>query len=416
MRVLWITHDPIRAFIGPGQSYSGFWKESLLRLLKSKGAEEISVAFPGKQKMKLSSDSYSFRYPAKKVFHQLPKITIQDLQWIIEDCKPQLIHVHGTEVPYGLISQYIKVPVVISLQGFISEWYNALLGDIAVPVWKKKKSLKEHFLKNSFYDLHSKWYKNSECERDVVRKNKYFIGRTSFDKGFVFKSNSAATYFTGHELLRDDFYQSTWDIRKIKRHSIYTSLFISPVKGFHVLLEAISYLKEEFPDLKIYVAGKLTSKMISPVFGNAFFRFLEEIIESKGLADHIEFCGKLEGNQIAKILEQTHVFALPSYMENSSNALGEAQITGVPCVASNCGGTETIIKDNFNGFLFQRGDAYELAQRIREVFLNDELAEKFSKNGKTFGAAFHSKSLILEEYSKIYTSISELENQNPETT
>ncbi len=405
MRILWITHDPIRSFIGKGQSPSGFWKESLLKLLRTETSDTISVAFPGKQREVVDAESYSFRYSTRKIFHGLPGETITDLQWIIKEFNPELIHVHGTEIPYGLIAEHTKVPVVVSLQGFISEWYNGLLGDIALPVWKKYKTLKEYVLRNGYPDMHAYWFKNAECERDVVRKNKYFIGRTTFDKYFVLKSNESATYFTGHELLRDSFYETNWDISTIQRHSLYTSLFINPVKGFHVLLEAISYLKKDYPNIKINVAGQLTEKMTSMFTGNAYFRYLKELIETKNLSAHVNFCGKLEGYQIADILKQTHVFALPSYMENSSNALGEAMISGVPCIGSDCGGTESIIENNVNGLIFNRGNAYELAQLIRKVFEDDELAIKLSAKGKEFGSAFHSKKLILNQYKDIYAKI-----------
>jgi len=410
MRILWITHDPIRTTIEQGQSSSGFWKESLLKLLKAETGDSIIVAFPGKEKKLIAADTYNFRYPAKKVYHNLSAITEADLKWAINECKPDLIHIHGTEIPYGLLTKKLTIPVVISLQGFISEWYNSVLGDIPLPIWKKEKTLKEYFLRNGFVDMHCQWFQNAACEIETVKANKYFIGRTQFDKNFTLKNNNKAVYFTGNELLREEFYAAKWDIQKIKKYSIYTSSFTNPVKGFHILLQAISFLVKEFPELKVTVPGKLTSKMTSKVFGNAYFRMIQEIIDTNQLQNHINFSGKLEGNEIASILQQTHLFALPSFMENSSNALGEAQVIGVPSVVSNCGGTPDIITDGENGLIFRRGDAYELAMQIRKIFVNNHLAEKLSTGARENGSAFHSRSKILSQYSSTYKNILTLEN------
>ncbi len=410
MRILWITHDPIRTSIEQGHSSSGFWKEALLKLLKEESKDDIIVAFPGKEKKLIAANTYQFRYSAKKTFNDLSVSAKEDLQWIITDCRPDIIHVHGTEIPYGLLSKIITVPVVISLQGFISEWYNSVLGDIALPIWEKEKTVKEYILKNSFVDMHRQWYYNSMCEIQTVKINKYFIGRTKFDNFFVLKNNSTATYFTGNELLRNEFYADTWEIDKINKFSIYTSSFTNPVKGFHILLEAITLLISEFPELKVIVPGKLTAKMSSSLFGNSYFKILQRLIDTNKLQKHIEFAGKLEGKKIASILKQTHVFALPSFMENSSNALGEAQVIGVPCVVSNCGGTPSIVENGKNGLVFSRGDAYDLAMKIRQIFTDKQLSEKLSLAARESGSEFHSRSKILSQYSSIYKNILALEN------
>lgn len=405
MRILWITHDPIRPTIGQGHSSSGFWKESLLKLLREKTDNEIIVAFPGKEKTSTAGSTYTFRYTSKKTYKSLPALCESDLLWIIADCKPDLIHVHGTEIPYGLLVKKTSIPVVVSLQGFISECYNSVLGDIALPEWKKEKTLKELILKNSFIDMHNQWYHNSACETETVKANKYFIGRTQFDQSVIAKHNASATYFPGNELLRDEFYSTVWDLKKINRYSIYSSSFTNPLKGFHILLGAAALLKNEFPGLRITVPGKLTAKMCSRIFGNAYFRMIREIINTNQLEKHIEFAGKLEGKEIVSILQRTHLFALPSFMENSSNALGEAQLMGVPCVASDCGGTPSVIKNGENGLLFSRGDVHKLAMQIREVFLNDRLAEKLSQEARKSGEEFHNPNKILLQYSSIYKNI-----------
>jgi hypothetical protein len=176
IKILWISHDPIRISSSTSASVSGFWKESLLKVLDSSSTLNIRVAHPGDYSVSkmdsASKDSFQFRIPSKRVYTELPDITVQDMLKIIENYEPDLIHVHGTEKPYGLITKYTCVPVVVSLQGFLSESYYHVLGNIPVHIWQKEKTFKEYVKRNSFLDLHKYWYENSFCEMEILRVNK----------------------------------------------------------------------------------------------------------------------------------------------------------------------------------------------------------------------------------------------------
>lgn len=76
-------------------------------------------------------------------------------------------------------------------------------------------------------------------------------------------------------------------------------------------------------------------------------------------------------------LLKTHVFLLPSAIENSSNSLGEAMLLGMPCVASNSGGTQDILEHKKEGYLYPYTEPAMCAEYISKIFENDELACKF---------------------------------------
>jgi glycosyltransferase involved in cell wall biosynthesis len=405
MRILWITHDPIRTDAEKAHSSSGFWKEALFEALKIHTKIELIAACPGNRKEKVNASSYFFRYSNPKLFHQLPSKTKEDLLWIINSCKPDLIHVHGTELPYGFIKNETTVPVVISLQGFLSECCQSVLGDIPLPIWEKHKTLKEFVLKNSFLDMHRQWFLNAECEVNIIKQNKFFLGRTAFDRNVVLKHNPGAGYFQANELLRAEFYDTVWNIDNSVPYSLFTSSFSNPLKGFHFLLEAVSYLKEEFPSVSIQVPGYLSEKNSSRITGSSYAGIIKSLIEKYNLKNHVQFLGKLNGLQMAAQLQKTHAFILPSLIENSSNALGEAQVMGLPCITSPGGGTKSIIKNEVNGLFFERADAYDLAQKIRKIFLTRDLAVQLSEGAKKAGSAFHNKEIIINQYSEAYKKI-----------
>lgn len=76
-----------------------------------------------------------------------------------------------------------------------------------------------------------------------------------------------------------------------------------------------------------------------------------------------------------------NVYIMPSAIENSPNSLCEAQILGVPVVASYCGGTPTLMTDQESGY-FYRYEEYEMLAQIiimlfgQSDFLQLSLAER----------------------------------------
>ena len=79
------------------------------------------------------------------------------------------------------------------------------------------------------------------------------------------------------------------------------------------------------------------------------------------------FSGNLNAAEMMHEYLLANVFVCPSSIENSSNSLGEAQILGVPCVASYVGG----VPDMMTGCeqnLYRFEDIEMLAYKICEIF------------------------------------------------
>src|SRR5581483_2952640 len=100
----------------------------------------------------------------------------------------------------------------------------------------------------------------------------------------------------------------------------------------------------------------------------AYDRFLRRRISGAALDSSIRHLGFLDADAMAGELRRAHVFALPSFMENSSNSLCEAMQVGLPCVASYAGGVPSLIEHGRTGLLFPPGDAPLLAEYIARIF------------------------------------------------
>jgi glycosyltransferase involved in cell wall biosynthesis len=80
----------------------------------------------------------------------------------------------------------------------------------------------------------------------------------------------------------------------------------------------------------------------------------------------IEFTGWLEDPSAA--LSGLDLLVVPSTgPEATTRVVPEAWAAGVPVLASNIGGIAEIMKDGWNGFLFEPGSAAELAEGIERI-------------------------------------------------
>ena len=113
-------------------------------------------------------------------------------------------------------------------------------------------------------------------------------------------------------------------------------------------------------------------------------------------------------------LLKANVFVQASSIENSPNSLGEAMLLGVPCVASNVGGTSDMLIDKEEGFLYPYTEPAMLAYYISKVFNDDELASKIGKNAKAHALITHDRKTNTDNMLKIYRRISneEIDRKN----
>ena len=65
---------------------------------------------------------------------------------------------------------------------------------------------------------------------------------------------------------------------------------------------------------------------------------------------------------------KANVFICPSTCENSSNSIAEAQLLGVPCIASARGGNPDMIPNNLCGTLYEFYDLDGLTNSVMGVF------------------------------------------------
>lgn len=295
---------------------------------------------------------------------------------INDEVKPDVVHIHGTEYSHGYA--YMQAcgndKVVISIQGMISACgYYYLCGMSNLDILSNI-TLRDLF-KGSLWYQKRLFLNSGLIETKMLRDSQHVIGRTSWDRERVWSLNPKAKYHSCNETLRQEFYDgSIWDYNKCNKHTIFLSQAGYPLKGFHLLLKAMPLILRHYPDAKVRVAGydiTNTSSFRDILRLSGYGRYIKRLIKQLNLSNKVVFTGALNAEEMKSEYLSANVFVCPSSIENSPNSLGEAQILGVPCVASYVGGVPDMMlgcEDN----LYRVEEIEMLAYKICQIFAKQD--------------------------------------------
>lgn len=323
---------------------------------------------------------------------------------VIQSVSPDLIHFHGSEYHYGLLQagNCLNVPAVLSIQGLMSECARVYFGGLSLREIFSAHTLGEIRYRSGIWGGWRQFGRRARVENTIIMGMQHVIGRTRWDRAHVKAINSKVTYYYCDELLRPVFYRTERERENIQKFSIFTPSASYPLKGFHILLKAVALLKEEFPGITIHLAD---SQSIHVKASGGYYRFLHKMIVDLQLTDCIEWIGPQDGAGMAKALATAHVFSLPSLIENSSNSLAEAMLVGVPSTVSLAGGLTSRVKDLSTALCFPAGDHVLLAECIRMLFMDDDLAQGLARNAQEVARKRHDYAVVSNDLLSIYQAI-----------
>jgi glycosyltransferase involved in cell wall biosynthesis len=319
---------------------------------------------------------------------------------IINKFSPDIIHIHGTENIFGSILGKVQIPIVISIQGIVSAIYykyNVASGYIDVNV---AKNILYKLLGIKPFIITYKTLKNfASIEKETLKKTKYVIGRTSWDYKCMKTLAPKARYFTNNEILRDVFYKHIWSKPRRKEIIIMSTMGESFYKGLEQVCLTAGLLNSH-NNIKIKFIWKIAGLEKEGLLVKA----TKKTVKCNEIKE-IYYMGKLSDQELVKELLKSDIYVNVSHIENSSNSLSEALLLGVPSIATNVGGTSTLIKDGKTGILVPDGDPVSLAAAILELNNNYEKALFLSKNSRQEALKRHNKITIVTELLNIYKSI-----------
>lgn len=421
MRVLWVTQAKIS--ISQKHVASGGWTVGALKALVSRDDMEMHYAYLHNDTEDYCEDGVHFWGIAPLNGLKYPQKTEDDIYQLIMKIDPEVIHCWGTETPItlaavraakkaGLIDR-----VVINIQGML-KYCEGTFTKTGVPGLKFPGIRPiELATRTSTYSLLQSFRKRLPYEMEAVCSVKHLIGRTPIDRTFALQQASQAKYHKCNETLREAFYdKEKWSALNMQRHSIFMSETDYPIKSLDKMFEALAIISRRYDDVQLYIAGqdvfcerKLGKQPWDSIPAwikrNGYQAYLFKLAKKLNIKDRVHFIGRQTAEEMRQQYIQANVYVCTSIVENESNSLSEAMITGTPSVVSFAGGMTGRISDGVDGFFYPWNEPWQLADRIMQIFDDDNLAENFSKNAIDKMSKIVDRELNLQKMIDIYQEI-----------
>lgn len=382
MNVLWITNGllPEATAKLSGQDEllgSGGWILSLAELLSVNQDVSLTIAgFTNLVKDLTHVQGERIQYYALPLcgrqirYKTSYEKTIRD---VLLEVKPDLVHIHGTEYPFSLAALRAceSVPSVVSLQGLVSVIALFYFGGLSKHEIRKCITLHD-LVRPNLIRQQRNMAARGRYEEQLLREAHNVIGRTQWDRTHTWAINPNARYFYCNETLRKEFYRGEiWTYENCVPHRIFISQGYYPLKGLHILIDALGIVKKHYADVELIVAGEDFTYSESSFFDrlkvSTYGRIIKRRITANGLMGSVKFVGRLNAEGMKKEFIRSNLFICSSSIENSPNSLCEAQILGVPILASYVGGVPDLMKGD-DEHLYRFDDVVMLANKICRVF------------------------------------------------
>lgn len=404
MKVAWFTNslmpDVHRHLQIPGAG-SGPWMAELLSLLRARADMDLHVITSTHvcPSTSFSADGVTYhlvrhRKPVAPLMS--PSLDIAQLADVVHRIDPDVVHIHGSEQQYGLVCQHADIArrTILSVQGIIDAYERKVAGELGWRDRLRATSLLELARGGGVFWQRLAYRLRARSERQVFALCRAFMGRTAWDRAYVAFANPAATYHEVGEVLRAPFYTSRWTLDAAQPFTIFFSNITGPIKGGEVLLKAVALLKARFPQVRLRLAGRVGTR-------SGYARYMRSCIEDGGLGDCVEQLGYLDADRIVEAMKTSMVFVSASYGDNSPNSLAEAQIMGVPTIATFVGGVPSM--SGPDGTLFvPPGEPEMLAAAIASVFEDRALCLRLSGAARALALQRHDRSLIVASLLQAY--------------
>lgn len=164
---------------------------------------------------------------------------------------------------------------------------------------------------------------------------------------------------------------------------------LSREKGILNLIQAFLNIKQG----KLYIVGDGPEK-----------ENIEKFIKTNKLEERIKLTGHLEKEKVKEHIRKSRFIVTPSiWYENCPYSVIETLAIGKPVIGANIAGIPELVKDNTNGLLYKYDDINELAEKMKDLFVNNEKAKILGETAKKQAKELYSKEMYYQKIMQVYT-------------
>lgn len=415
MKVLWIVNmvlPELAQHLGIQPGPSGTWMDDISKMLRADERVDLAVAtVHGDSFRQIEAGDirwYLLPGSGKTMLIYSPSLT-KYWERIDRDFSPDIVHLHGTEYSHGLsyLRRFPDKMAIVSIQGILSRIKDVALDGLPPIAWARYRTLKECMKLNGMLEMALLHRWNSRHEREIIRRCRYANTVNFWDTSITKSINPDIKCFRIEYNLRKEFYESRkWSLGTCCRHTIFTNPGTAPIKGLHILIKAVDVVRRAYPDVRVRVPG-MSQDGRQLTVRSGYAKYIKSLLTQYSLWNAFQFVGRLDCPQMIKAMLSSHTAVIPSAIEGTSLMLREAMFLGVPTVCSFRGGMADFVRDKESGFLYDYPEYAYLAQRIIQLFGDDDLSMKFSRNAISQAERAHDREKNLNDCMAMYMSVLE---------
>ena len=377
MNVLWIAPYPVNP-----NAHAAAWITSLAKAMTSETDINLTVltisAYQSEKEIAITRDGISIKSlkdasdRGNFLLLFAPRI-LRIRRWLKQNEKRfDLIHIHGTEYLFHIAAKGLQTPSVVSIQGLLYLYHKALPDDFS----KRKLT----------------WMVNGALESIGIKQSRNFICRTSWDTTAIRMLNPTAKIYSAWEMIREEFYTE----HNYNFSSATNILFMGGTSHFKGIAEALEVVS------RLQNAHQITMTVI----GGGTEQELCEIAKRRHLTNlkvgqNFFHLGNKNALEICELMSKSFCLLHPSYIDNSPNSVCEAQVFGLPVVASNVGGVSSLIENEETGLLTKL-EVEDIYTNVHTLLINRELSKKITRLAQEKARERHAKDTVIASYKDIY--------------
>ncbi len=173
---------------------------------------------------------------------------------------------------------------------------------------------------------------------------------------------------------------------------------LDPIKDHVTLLRAAEIVIRQGGDIKVYIVGDGCERPT-----------LEAMVRSRpSLAGRVILTGDVRN--VSEWLNGFDVFVLASLSEGMSNTIVEAMAVGLPVIATAAAGNE-LLEQQTSGLLVPEKDEEAMAKSLSLLIADQSLRATLGRNARLRAQSTFSMQRMVEEYTRVYASLSSQEGR-----
>ncbi len=182
--------------------------------------------------------------------------------------------------------------------------------------------------------------------------------------------------------------------RKNLKPNLFWMRSFHPIYNPQMAVEVLAELRKSHPNVTLTMAG--VDKGLEPE--------IKKMVSDLNLAEAVSFSGFLNAEQKMRRFSEADIFLNTNRADNMPVSIIEACACGLPVVSTNVGGLPFLISDGENGLLVENENAAEMAEAVKLLLEDAELAQRISRGGRALAERSGWQS-VRAEWEKLFSEV-----------